>query len=129
MYHEGEELESHKRSSLTEAFSLVPRWTTGRLVVEILGARDLAAVDDNGFSDPFVTVRLAKPGHEGAASRLPKPHDKARRQSYACPSVLALLCPSRRRANAATIIQERSSPLRVRSRSRRCTGRRPSRRR
>lgn len=56
--------------------SLVPPWTTGRLVVEVLGARGLAAVDDNGLSDPFVTVRLATPG---SGASLPKPHDKLHR--------------------------------------------------
>lgn len=52
---------------------LVPPWTTGRLVVEVLGANHLAAVDENGFSDPFVTVRLGVPG---SGASLPKPHDR-----------------------------------------------------
>ena len=56
--------------------SLVPPWTTGRLVVEVLGAKGLAAVDENGFSDPFVTVRLATPG---SGASLPTPRSRSRR--------------------------------------------------
>ena len=67
---------SDGRQHRASTVSLVPPWTTGRLVVEVLGAKGLAAVDENGFSDPFVTVRLATPG---SGSSLPKPHDKLHR--------------------------------------------------
>ncbi|KAH8051727.1 C2 domain-containing protein [Aureococcus anophagefferens] len=67
---------SDGRQHRASTVSLVPPWTTGRLVVEVLGAKGLAAVDENGFSDPFVTVRLATPG---SGASLPEPHDKLHR--------------------------------------------------
>lgn len=48
-----------------------PPWTTGRLSVEILGARGLRAADKSGTSDPFVCVQLVRAG-----KALPKPHHK-----------------------------------------------------
>ena len=49
-----------------------PPWESGRLAVEVLGARGLRAADKSGTSDPFVCVQLVNNG-----KALPKPHDKA----------------------------------------------------
>ena len=49
-----------------------PPWESGRLSVEVLGARGLRAADKSGTSDPFVCVQLVANG-----KALPKPHDKA----------------------------------------------------
>ena len=49
-----------------------PPWESGRLAVEVLGARGLRAADKSGTSDPFVCVQLVSNG-----KALPKPHDKA----------------------------------------------------
>ena len=49
-----------------------PPWESGRLSVEVLGARGLRAADKSGTSDPFVCVQLVANGKP-----LPKPHDKS----------------------------------------------------